>query len=184
MSVVEVLDKITERNNPVIGCLAKTGDSVYHNLNDYDLNHDQILGNIDELLELAALLDSDAGEFNSVAAEFDGNTIIGQRIDEGTVLVVADHLPRAGLKKLQVGLALQTRMLSKALSESKAEPAPSIPVAAAAPVAEAAPAPAPAEVAPAPAAEAPAEAPAEAAADEDPNKGKTKRVYRGQVYWV
>lgn len=115
MQIEEVLGKITERNAPVVGCIARKGNKLYHNLDDFGLECEEIVDKVNDLLSISDLLDGGESEVDTVIAEFDGHNLIGQRIDDSILVTVADHLQRAGLKKLQVGLSLQSRMLSKAL---------------------------------------------------------------------
>lgn len=198
MQVTDILDKITERNTPVIGCIARKGARMHHNLGDFDLDCDQIADTMQDLLSIADFIEDGGSKIDTVFSEYDGQCLIGQRIDDALLVTVSDHLQRGGFKKLQVGLSLQTRMLSKAIDEAPelAPPAPLAEETMAAPE----PAPQPEEV----------EAPLPEAAPEpksawnrllqavgpkvttpDPEveaepvntEGKKRRVYRGQVYY-
>ena len=185
MQVSEVLNKITERNAPVVGCIARKGDRVYHNLEAFDMNVEQLADTVEDLLNISEMLGHDDAPVDTVFSEYDGNCLIGQRVDDSILVTVSDSLHRAGFKKLQVGLSLQTRLLKKAMDET---PVPS---------------PEEASAAPAPEAEAqeqkgpdapkstwsklisavvasPQEVAAPAPAD---TAGKKRRVYRGQVYY-
>lgn len=179
MQVVEVLDKITERNAPIVGCIVKSDKGVFHNLEDYyALDCNQVADTVQELLDVTEYLEQETGSIDTVWTEFDGHCVIGNRAGDDVLIAVTGHLQRAGVKKLQVGLSLQTRMLTKALEESD-------PAVTAEPVAAPAAAVETTAVAPEPAYEEP-EAVAEPeveAAPVDENKGKKRRVYRGQVYW-
>lgn len=183
MQVTDVLEKITDRNAPVIGCIARKGAALHHNLDGFDMDHGKIADTMDDLLAVTGYLDAGEAEVDTVITEFDGNCLIGQRVDDVLLVTVADRLQRAGFKKLQVGLSLQTRLLSKTMDDVEATPAP---VAAPAPAAEPKKAEAPKSAwgrfVKAIVAEAP-EAPAVSAADAEANKGKTRKMYRGQVYY-
>lgn len=190
MQVVEILNKITERNAPVIGCIAQRGDRMYQNLGDFGLDCAVIADKVSDLIMIAELLGTTDSPIETIITEYDGHSLIAQQIGEVTLISITEHLPRAGFKKLQVGLSLQTRMLGKAFDTSDA---PETPVAAK-------PEPRPAEVV---SSEPKAEAglmgtlsslvssvgskPAEgvSSSDEPPPgmEGKKRRVYRGQVFW-
>ncbi|MEL6520764.1 MAG: hypothetical protein AAFQ66_07355 [Pseudomonadota bacterium] len=202
MQIDDVLNKITDRNAPVIGCIAKSNSKVFHNLADYDIDCGEIVETVEELMTLTGYIDEadeDNHDFETVYAEFDGQCLMGQRVDDHILVAVTDHLQRSGFKKLQVGLSLQTRLLVKALEDSPAETVVSPDPEPQAEEPENAPAPArrfagrqssrsaggsglipplkrtSEEAAP--------EAEAAPAAEEPSQKGKTRRVYRGTVYW-
>ncbi len=192
MQVNEVLEKITDRNTPVVGCIARNGDRLYHNLEGMGMDCAKIADTMDDLLNVSDFLEG-CGEasMDTVLAEYDGNCLIGQRVDDSLLVTVSDHLHRAGFKKLQVGLSLQSRMLTKAMAETPAPEMAPAPSPEPAPVAETAPQPAApaaksgstwAKLVNAVVASAPTE-PAEQAAPEVNAEGKKRRVYRGQVYY-
>ena len=163
MQVQEVLDKITDKNAAIVGCIAKSGDKIYHNLGDYGIDQTVVAETVSDMLDLTATLGDHCVELNTVFTEYDGHCVLGQRVGDDLLVAVTEHLQSAGYKKLQVNLSLQTRMLTRALEAAANAPQ----------VVEAAPAPAPT---PEPAAQAtPAEDPAK--------KGKRRRVYRGVVFW-
>jgi len=171
MSVQDVLQKITHRNEPVIGCIVRSGDAVHHNLTCYGVDCDEIVDSMSDVLDLTAALDEGGGEIDTVWSEFDGNSLVAQRIGDATLVALTDRIPRPGFKKLQVNLSLQTRLLAKALkskdtSEADTAPTPSAPLQSAAP----------------PIGE--THQPADDASDpaDGPPK-KKKRFYRGSVYW-
>lgn len=188
MSVVSILDKITERNTDIVGCIAIKEDRMYHNLEAFDMDCDKIAETVGDLMAVSDLLEVMDDQVNTVLTEYDGNCLVGQRVDENIVIAVTDHLHRGAYKKLQVGLSLQGRLLTKALDEAASLPPDVIPT----PVAEA-----PAEPTKPAAPEAPksrwsklvgavvATAPdaPEPAAEDPANAGKTKKFYRGQVYY-
>ena len=118
MQVIDVLNKITERNAPVVGCVARSGEQLFHNLEDFDLDCAQIADTIDELLALTSYLEDEDDDCDTVYAQYDRHCVIGQRVGDSTLVAVTDHLQRAGFKKLQVGLSLQSRLLAKALNEA------------------------------------------------------------------
>lgn len=165
MQVQEVLDKITDKNAAIVGCIAKSGDDIYHNLGDYGIDQTVVAETVTDMLDITATLGDHCVELNTVFTEYDGHCVLGQRVGDDMLIAVTEHLQSAGYKKLQVNLSLQTRMLTRALEDAAKAPTP-----APAPVA-AAPAPAPEPV-------------AEAKPEEDPaKKGKRRRVYRGVVFW-
>lgn len=196
MQIQSILQTVTDRNDPVLGCIARSGSKMFHNLDDYGLDCESIADSVEELFQLTTMLDEDEeNPLSIVFAEYDGHSLLGQRVDDNLMIAVADHLQRGAYKKLQVGLSMQARMIAKAMAEAP-EPA------AAPPVKEAAAAPQEAtqETPREPAAKQPARtgfgalralgsvlgtsgASADDGANDPANAGKTKRVYRGQVYW-
>lgn len=200
MQVTEILDKITQRNTPVIGCIARKGDQLHHNLGDFDLDCAQIADTMQDLLPIADLIEDGGPEIDTVFSEYDGQCLIVQRIEDTLLVTVSDHLHRGGFKKLQVGLSLQTRLLSKAMDAEQQPIHPAAPIAQAEPVAQAEPAPGQ-EDQTAPSPEGAPEPPSawhrllQAVAPKQGNssrvedvgpvnaEGKTRRVYRGQVYY-
>lgn len=201
MQVTEILDKITERNTPVIGCIVRKGDRLHHNLDGYDLDCAHIADTVQDLLSIADLIEDGGSQIDTVFSEYDGQCLIGQRIDDSLLVTVSDHLQRGGFKKLQVGLSLQTRMLSKALDKAPADVAAAKPAAAAEPVDAAPSTEVHVKVDTESAQEAPstgsawdwmkravgakaADSPSAPTEAEPVNtEGKKRRVYRGQVYW-
>ena len=188
MSVHGILEKITERNSEVVGCIAEKDGQLYHNLDAFPMDCDKIAETMGDLLAVSDLLEDMDEPVNTVLTEYDGNCLVAQRIDGNMLIAVADHLHRGAYKKLQVGLSLQGRLLTKALED------------------EGSPAPAEAEAkADLPedtlAVETKPEAPekgkwskllnsvvgqapeAPASADADDTKGKVKKYYRGQAYY-
>lgn len=190
MAVQEILDKITARNDEVVGCIAMKEDRLYHNLDDFDVDCGKIADTMGDLLALSDMLDDMDEPVNTVLTEYDGNCLVAQRIDGNLLVAVADHLQRGGYKKLQVGLNLQGRFLSKALEEAAALPADVVPAAPTAqPKFEETPEPegggnAWSKMLKAVVAPVNTTADSQAAIDEaEANKGKTKKFYRGQVYY-
>lgn len=195
MQVNEILDKITERNAPVVGCIARKGNKMHHNLEDFGLDCGRIADTVQDLLSISDLIEDGGSKIDTVFTEYDGHCLIGQRIEDSLLVTVSDHVQRAGFKKLQVGLSLQTRMLSKALDEAPEMVVEAAPEPVAEPEVEAVAEPpaAPERVIEAPKKKsawnslmrAVGSAPAESAAEETPvnTEGKTRKVYRGQVYW-
>ena len=186
MQVNEILDKITERNAPVLGCIARKGDTMHHNLDNLDLDCGKIADAVQDLLAISDIIVDGDTKPDTVMAEYNGHCLIGQRIEDSLLVAVSDHIQRAGFKKLQVGLSLQTRTLSKALDEAPAvaaaEPTPTEPEKAEAP------APTDAEVKKSAwnnilrAVGVRPEGPAEPEPEVN-TEGKVRKVYRGQVYW-
>lgn len=162
MSMQEVLNKITDKNTAIVGCVAKSGDRIFHNLDDYDIEHGVIAESVSDMFDLASTLGDHCVDLSSLFSEYDGHCVIGQRVGDGMLVAVTEQLQRAGYKKLQVNLSLQTRLLAKAMEEAPAED----PAVASVLKATAKPA-----------------APEPAAAAVDPNKGKRRRMYRGVVFW-
>lgn len=187
MQVTDVLDRITERNPAVVGCIARKGEQLHHNLADFNLDCTKIADTVEDLLAVSDLLEGMDTSADTVLTEYDGNCLVGMRIDGNLLVAVSDHMQRAGFKKLQVGLSLQTRLLTKALDDAPAPDAVNTPT----PKAQ----PQPDEVNPsetarqstwtrilrAVVAEVP-EMSGEAAAPEN-TEGKTRKMYRGQVYY-
>lgn len=127
MHVTEVLDKISQHNAPVIGCIASAKGQLFQNLNGYDLNCATIAEKVRDILEFSALTCEDSADpFESIMIEYDGHSLVVNRMQDGILIVISEHLQHGAFKKLQVGLTLQSRMLDKALAEM---PAPmSLPV--------------------------------------------------------
>jgi hypothetical protein len=189
MHIQELLQTITDRNAPVLGCIARSGDKMFHNLDDFGLDCEKIAESVEDLFHLTTMLDDEEAEpLTVIFAEYDGHSLVGQRVDDGLMVAVADHLQRGAYKKLQVGLSMQARMMSKALANAPATVA--TPAPAAAPVPETTSGPVPANSAfnafralgslLGTVSEAPKSEIDEA---EMLRQGKRKRVYRGQVYW-
>ena len=189
MPVAEVLDKITERNAPVVGCIARKDGRIFHNLDGFDVDFGRIADTMEDLLSVSDFLDDGSAKIDTVFTEYDGNCLIGQRIDDSVLVTVTDHVERAGFKKLQVGLSLQSRLLKKALDEAADEPEPIAEPVAAEPI-EAEPAAKPNESSKsawskllnAVVASTPEET-AAPAQDDAAIAGKKRKVYRGQVYY-
>lgn len=204
MQIQDILQNVTDRNAPVLGCIARSGDKMFHNLDDFGLDCTKIADSVDELFHLTSMLDDeDANPLNIVFAEFDGHSLLGQRVDDSLMIAVADHLQRGAYKKLQVGLSMQARMMVKALADA---PTPE-PVAAPEPTPEPeAPAKDEAELVATPdnpkkaepakgglgalralgsvfGSSGPETSSQSDGSDDPANAGKRKRVYRGQVYW-
>jgi hypothetical protein len=180
MAVKDVLDKITERNSDVVGCIAVRGDRVYHNLDAFEVDCTRISETMADLLAISDMVDEMEEPVSSVFTEYDGNCIVAQRMDDDLLIAVTDHLQRGGYKKLQVGLSLQARLLGKALEEDAALPADVIPAAepekavATSALGSTWSKLVSAVVAPVPDAPAPVS---------ENTEGKKKRYYRGQVYY-
>lgn len=187
MQVHDVLNRITERNPAVVGCIVRSEADLHHNLEDFNLDCSKIADTVEDLLAVSDLLEGMDAKADTVLTEYDGNCLVGMRVDGNLLVAVSDHMQRAGFKKLQVGLSLQTRLLSKALDEAPAQDAINTPI----PKEQ----PQPAEVTPAEdkpksawskllravVADVP-EGPAEATQPEN-TEGKTRKMYRGQVYY-
>ncbi len=118
MQVTEVLDKISEHNAPVIGCIAAAKGQVFQNLNGYDLNCALIADKVRDIMELSALAGEEGADpFETVMIEYDGHSLVVNRMTDGLLIVISEHLQHGAFKKLQVGLSLQARMLDKALAD-------------------------------------------------------------------
>lgn len=129
-SVGTVLDKITEHNDNVLGCIVASGDVVYHNLPEpYHLldirSIAEAAGNIFALIDA---LDTDDGVFQEAFLEYQGHSILARSLDNGGVLLlVAKPVTRGVFRTWHLGVGLFVGPLMRALAADEvpvADPPP------------------------------------------------------------
>lgn len=126
MAVNAVLDQIVQRYPEVIGALVHNEGNVYHNLQaPYDLvSAETVMETFAQIFELTGTLEEEGHSFSDMILDFDTHSFVLRVIENDALLVILTGPSQRGqLVKLQVGLGLFARQVSKALNSSDA-PAP------------------------------------------------------------
>lgn len=118
MSVETVLQKISDHNADVLGCIATHGDKVHHNLPDlYELiDTDAVTEYASNMFTVTDALETEHEPFNHLFLEYAGHSIYARRLDDGVLVLANRAMERANFKKMQVGVNLFIKPLKRALS--------------------------------------------------------------------
>lgn len=124
MSVETVLDKISNHNSDIIGCIATRGDRVFHNLpGAYQVVDARALTeHAANMFTVMEELGSENPEFSQVFMEYQGHSVYAKRLDDGVLALVNKPIHRGLFKKMQIGVNLFIKPLKAALDAP--EPAP------------------------------------------------------------
>ncbi|MEM7545785.1 MAG: hypothetical protein AAF367_09640 [Pseudomonadota bacterium] len=124
MSVKEVLNKLTEHNAGVIGCMATRSGQLHHNLKDaYALiDMSMIAEEAEMMFTLLDDLDEPPTDAQHVFLEMPGHSVFAKRLDDGVLVVLNRPIDRRVFKQMQVGVNLFVKPLSRALASDEAEP--------------------------------------------------------------
>ena len=117
MAVKESLDKISERHSDVIGAIVASNGQYFHNLEaPYDMiSVNEVMELLSEMLAQTDMLADEGFDFPELMIDFPGHSILVRKIEDGLMAVLTPRLSRGHLVKLQVGLALFGKSVSKAL---------------------------------------------------------------------
>lgn len=175
MSIEAVLDKIVDHNSDIHACILASGDKVYHNLSGpYQMvDPDMFSERARNMLAVTGLMEDDRMEAGTAFVEYDQHSLLIKQLNEDdTLILINDHMARAGFKKLQVGVNLFVKPLERAKAELAKAEREATPL-----VADRSEA-----TSPVPSRAKPSE-PAAPEAEAENHEGKKKRVYRGVVFW-
>ena len=130
MSVEAVLDKISAHNTDVLGCIAKRGEDIWRNLPElYELvDPQEVTEHAENIFALTEDLDTDHDPFNQMFLEYENHSIFVRRIEEGILILLSKPMERSQFKKMQLGVNLFLKPLSRAINSSaprKPDPEPS-----------------------------------------------------------
>ena len=124
MSVEDVLEKISEHNSDVLGCIAVQDGTVYSRLPDmYDLvDTTEVIERAQNMLDLTDGLETEHAAFDQMFLEYEHHSVYARRLNDGVLLLLNKPIDRSRFKKMQVGVNLFLKSLNKAL-ESANQPA-------------------------------------------------------------
>lgn len=119
MSVETVLDKISAHNSDVVGCIAKRGDAIYQNLPEmYDLlDTDGVAEYAENMFALTDGLQTEYSAFEQLFLEYENHSIFARRLDDGLLLLLNRPMERDQFKRMQVGVNLFLKPLTRALQD-------------------------------------------------------------------
>ena len=135
MSLRDALNKITARHPDVLGVMVRLDGDVTHTLESpYDmLPVSTIMENFADMLEQLEMLAEDGHPFTDILLDYDNHSVVLRALDHGVLAILTPRLHRSQLVKLQVGLGLFGKAITKAYQETKTaapqqtpEPAPTI----------------------------------------------------------
>lgn len=117
MSVEAVLNKISEHNSDVLGCIAVHDGKVFANLPDmYDLvDTKSVIERAENMLMLTDGLDTGHDPFDQLFLEYEHHSVFARRLDDGVLLLLNKPMERSRFKKVQIGVNLFLKPLAKAL---------------------------------------------------------------------
>ncbi|MEM9779864.1 MAG: hypothetical protein AAF813_08090 [Pseudomonadota bacterium] len=127
MSVKQLLDKIRTHNPSVRGCVLSYGDKVHSNLTgNYEIIDTSELTELgDRLLKLSEAAPELEPGSETAFLEYENHSVFVRRVDAGCLVLLADPMPLAGFKKINVGINLFLKPIKAALTETTPEePAP------------------------------------------------------------
>lgn len=126
MSVEGVLNKISAHNSDVVGCIAKHGDALYHNLPAmYDLlDTNGVTEYAENMFALTDGLQAEHAAFEQMFLEYENHSIFARRLDDGLLLLLNKPMERSQFKRVQVGVNLFLKPLDRALQEVDAPTPP------------------------------------------------------------
>ena len=121
MSVETVLEKIRSHNPDVLGCIVKRGDELWLNLPEmYDLiDADEVTEHAENMFTLTDGLETEHEAFDQMFLEFENHSIFARKIDDGLLFLLSKPMERPQFKKLQVGVNLFLKPLSRAMQETE-----------------------------------------------------------------
>lgn len=135
MLVNDVLDKITDHNSDVLGCIVKAKGVTFHNLPEkYDMVDAEAVGEYAEnTFSLTDELGTGKADLEQLFLEFTHHSFYARKIEDGVLLLLNKPIQRRAFKKMQVGVNLYMKPLKRAIDENDAPPAAEAPPQEAAP---------------------------------------------------
>lgn len=127
MSVEMVLDKIKAHNADVLGCIAKRGDDIWGNLPEiYELvDTGEVTEHAENVFALTEGLESEHAPFDQMFLEFENHSIFARKVEDGLLFLLSKPMERSQFKKMQLGVNLFLKPLSRAMDQTQqAEPEP------------------------------------------------------------
>lgn len=126
MSVEQLLTKIQDYNAGVRGCVFSSGQRVHHSLTgNYEIiDASEFAELADRMLDLGDAAPELDGGTDTAFLEYESHSVFMRRVDEGILVVLTDPMNLTGFKKINVGINLFLKPLSKALKEPQPEAQP------------------------------------------------------------
>lgn len=124
MSVDQVLEKISAHNTGVMGCIATRGERLYHNLPElYELLDARDLSEYAQnMFDVTDDLETDHPAFDQLFLEFEGHSVYARRLEGGVLVLLNEPVDRADFKRVQVGVNLFMKPLTRALLNDDSAP--------------------------------------------------------------
>lgn len=124
MSVDTVLSKISAHNTDVLGCIATSEGALHHNLPDmYELvDAEAVSEYAANMFQATDALETDHAAFDQLFLEYEGHSLYARRLEDGVLVLVNKPMQRSSFKKMQVGVNLFMKPLSKALGSDTPAP--------------------------------------------------------------
>ena len=119
MSVEAILEKMTEHNSDVLGCIAMADDRTWSNLPDlYDvIDRQAISEHAMNLFQVTDGLETDHDPFDQLFLEFESHSFYVRRLDDVLLLLLNKPMRRTHFKKMQVGVNLFLKPLQRAIAD-------------------------------------------------------------------
>ena len=119
MSVETVLDKISNHNSHVLGCVAAHKGRVHHNLPGlYELVEANAVSEYASIMfEATDALETGQDAFDQMFLEYEGHSIYARRLGDGVLVLVNEPMQRANFRRMQVGVNLFIKPLTAALED-------------------------------------------------------------------
>ncbi len=126
MSVEQLLTKIQDYNAGVRGCVFSSGQSVHHSLTgNYEIiDSDEFAELADRMLDLGDAAPELDGGSDTAFLEYESHSVFMRRVDEGVLVVLTDPMNMTGFKKINVGINLFLKPLTKAAKEPQVQAQP------------------------------------------------------------
>jgi hypothetical protein len=120
--VKDVLDKITDHNSDVLGCIVKAKGETFHNLPEmYDMVDANAVGEYAEnTFSLTDELGTGKADLEQLFLEFTHHSFYARKIEDGVLLLLNKPIQRRAFKKMQVGVNLYMKPLKRAIDEKDA----------------------------------------------------------------
>ena len=120
MSVEAVLNKISEHNSDVLGCIAVHDGKVFSNLPAmYDLvDTKSVIERAENMLLLTDGLETEHAPFDQLFLEYEHHSVFTRRLDDAVLLLLNKPMERSRFKKVQIGVNLFLKPLAKALEKA------------------------------------------------------------------